>query len=130
MQSTKTYNGSVLELHYYFDKEVGNSDYQMYNDNGSTINAFENGNYEILEFKSESSQRYLEFEFNAEIGKHFLNETKEIELVVHNISKTPKTIKIGSQKVEGDYNINNLTLRLDVTWNTSTKKEIKIKLNK
>ena len=130
MQSTKTYNGSVLELHYYFDKDVGNSDYQMYNDNGSTVNAFENGNYETLEFKSESNQRYLEFEFNAEIGERFSSETKQIELVIHNISKTPKTIKIGSQKVESDYNINNETLRLDVTWDTSTKKEIKIKLNK
>ena len=42
---------------------------EFYNDDGKTVNAFEKGKYEILEFEAEQEGRWLEIEFEAEIGE-------------------------------------------------------------
>ncbi|MEZ4803571.1 MAG: glycoside hydrolase family 31 protein [Gelidibacter sp.] len=128
MQSTKDYKGEVLELHYYFDNSIAESKGQLYNDDGLTPNDFETGSYEVLHFESELEKSELELEFEAEIGKNYKSSTKTVEVIVHNISSQPKSIKIDGKKINGTWNSNTKQLSIPLNWNTKNSTEITIKL--
>lgn len=130
MQSTKEYDANFIQLHYYHHNSIEDSEREFYFDDGQTINAIEKQQYEILEFEAERKGAWLEIEFEAEIGSNYKSETKNIELVIHNIEKMPRRIKIGKEKVNGTWDSNTKTLTLSLIWDTSQEKEIKIKLKK
>ncbi len=130
VQSTQKYNGNILEVHYYFDTSVPKNKGQLYNDDGLTTNTFENGNYELLFFESELENSELDLDFEAETGKNYQTSIKQIQVLVHNISKQPKGIKIDGKKVSVDWNSNTKTLTIPMQWNTINESEIKIKLAK
>ncbi len=85
-------------MHYYYDESIEESEREFYNDDGLTKNAFEKGQYEILEFEFEKEKRCFEIEFEAEIGKNYQSEEKQINLIIHNIDKDPKHIKLDRKK--------------------------------
>ncbi|APY01359.1 TIM-barrel domain-containing protein [Lacinutrix venerupis] len=127
MQSTAEYNGNTFDLHFYFDASVIESERTLYNDDGETKNAFEKRNYEILQFKSETTNTSLEFDFQAEIGVNFTASTKTIDVIIHNFPKAPKSIKFNRKKIEFNYNEVSKTLTFHVNWNTSKEVEAQIK---
>ncbi|WP_046743237.1 glycoside hydrolase family 31 protein [Kordia zhangzhouensis] len=128
MQTTANYDANRLELHYYHDETIAESERMLYNDDGETKNAFEKGMYELLEFESEFENNRLEIELEAEIGKNFSATTKEIDVIVHNIHKNPRKIKFRGKRVKFDWNATQKTVRFTVTWNTEKEREITIKL--
>ena len=123
VQTTDHYKADQLELHYYFD-EKENTKRTFYNDDGLTANAFEKGNYEILEFEAEYCKRYLEIDFEAELGKNWISSEKEITLIIHNINWNPKKIKVNGKRKRILSKENTLTI--PVKWNP--KKELRIKI--
>ncbi|RAJ18182.1 TIM-barrel domain-containing protein [Olleya aquimaris] len=127
MQSIVEYNGNTFDLHYYFDASVAESERTLYNDDGNTKNAFEKGNYEILEFEAETLSNNLELEFEAEIGANYSASTKTIDVIIHNFPKSPKRIKFNRNKIEFNYNEVSKTLTFQVKWNTSKEVEAQIK---
>ena len=130
MQNTEEYKAKHLTVHYYFDDSVKESEREFYNDDGKTVNAYEKGSYEILEFESEYKKTCLEIEFEAETGENYKAETKQIPLIIHNIRKQPKRIKVDGKRVGIDWSSQKRTLTIPVIWDTSKEKEIKIKLKK
>lgn len=128
MQSTKEFDGNTIELHYYYDASVKESEGQMYNDDGLTANAFESGDYELLKFESEVSKKEIEIEFEAEIGKNFQAKTKQMTLILHNIHSQPKSIKIKRKNIKFSYNKVDQTVSVPVKWQTSDKLELNIHL--
>lgn len=128
MQSTKEYDGNALVLHYYFDETVSASEYEQYNDDGKTANAYEKGEYEILEFEAERNQQTLNITFEAEIGKNQRDLNKDITLVIHNLQKQPKQIKTDRKRQKFQWHPVQKTLTFSVDWNTSKTKKINIKL--
>ncbi len=130
MMTTEHYNANSLDLHYYHDSSVKNSKRQLYNDDGKTAKAFEEGNYELLSFESELGQTKLIIKMTAETGKEFQSNQKKINLNVHNIQKKPSKVKVGNKKVSIDWDSQNKTLRIPVVWNTNSTKKITVKLKK
>ncbi len=130
MQSTKDYDANYIQLQYYNHESVMESEREFYFDDGETLNPIEKEQYQILEFEVEKGKRCMEIEFEAKTAKNYKAETKTIELTLHNIPKAPKRIKIGKDKVNGTYNSKYKTLTLNVVWDTSEEKEIKIKFRK
>ena len=59
VQTTDDYAGNQLIVHYYYDESMNDSESELYNDDGITQNAFEKGNYEILEFEFEQMKSIL-----------------------------------------------------------------------
>ena len=96
----------------------------LYNDNGETPNAFEKEMYEIMTFESEYKNNRLCIEIELELGKNYLFSSKEINLIIHNISKKPKKIK--GYSFTWDEKSNTLTIK--VSLNKATSKNLKIKL--
>ena len=127
MQSTKEYNGNELILHYYFDDGVEETEYELYNDDGLTANAYEEGKYELLEFEAEIGMNSLEFEMEAETGKNYQTSIKKIILIIHNINE-PRRIKLGRKKQNIKYNKQTKILTVPLEWNTKNEIELNIKL--
>lgn len=125
VQTTDNYKADKLELHYYFDAAVKESEREFYNDDGLTANAFEKGNYEILEFEAELTKRCLEIDFEAEFGSDWKSSVKEITLIIHNIYWNPKRIKVDGKRIRISSEKN--TLKIPVKWNP--KKELKVKIS-
>ena len=117
VQSTDTYNASSLDVHYYYDESVITSTSQLYNDDGLAPNAFEKGNYELLQFESI-------------IGSQYTSNDKQINLTIHNINKSPKRIKVDNKKADFNWNESSKTLVIPIDWKVKTDIEIDIKLNK
>jgi alpha-glucosidase (family GH31 glycosyl hydrolase) len=125
-QSTDEYDGTNLEVHYYHDSDVIESERTYYNDDGKTPNSFEKEKYEILEFEAELEKDWLEIDFEAELGDDYSTSQKTIELVVHNIDWTPRIIRVNGKKVGLIKNGNTLVVPLN--WNTKEEAKIKISL--
>lgn len=130
MQSTKEYNGKDLVLHYYLDDQVSSSEYELYNDDGITNKAYENRQYELLQFTANLDKNKLQIEYNAELGKAYSVETKTITLVVHNLEKEPKNIKVDGKSVDAVWNSADKTVTAKTTWKTNNQKNILFKLKK
>ncbi|NOR27083.1 MAG: DUF4968 domain-containing protein [Lutibacter sp.] len=124
IQNTTNYNLNSFDLHFYFDETVKESEDMLYNDNGETPNAFEKEMYEIMTFESEYKNNRLCIEIESELGKNYLFSSKEINLIIHNISKKPKKIK--GYSFTWDEKSNTLTIK--VSLNKATSKNLKIKL--
>jgi oligosaccharide 4-alpha-D-glucosyltransferase len=127
MQTTVEYNSNNFSLHYYYDASVKTSEGQLYNDDGETANAFEKGEYELLQFEAEIKSRWLEIEFEAEIGKNYSSKNKQIELVLNNIHYKPKRIKLNGKKIEVNWSSSKNTLTIPLHWNPYKEIELKIK---
>ncbi|QTE22461.1 TIM-barrel domain-containing protein [Polaribacter cellanae] len=125
VQTTDNYKANKLELHYYYDASVKESERTFYNDDGITANAFEKRNYELLEFEAEISKRWLEIELEAEFGSNWQSSEKEIMLVIHNINWNPKKIKVAGKRKR--ITPQNNVLKIPVKWNP--KKEVAIKIS-
>lgn len=126
LENTAQYDATNFLLHYYHDESLKKSEREYYNDDGKTPNAFEKEMYEILEFEAEVDRKWLEIDFEAETGSKYTTSEKSIELNVHNITWTPKTVRVNGKKVP--INIEGTTLVIDVNWDTSTEAKIKISL--
>ena len=126
MQNTKSYTGNDLLLHYYNDVSVTSSEYQLYNDDGETVNAFEKGAYEQQFFSFLNDKKGIVFKFNDEIGFAYSKQTKIIRLLIHNMESEPQGVKIGKNEMSFSYNKDRRVLEIPVVWEISSELEIKI----
>ena len=126
MQTTKEYQGNELILHYYFDPAVEKSKTELYNDDGSTVDAIEKGEYELMKFHSNHNDGTLEFLFHAETGVNYTASDKTIDFVIHNIKNAPESINMNGKKLPVNWNDRNKTVTIHVNWNT--EKELKMKI--
>ncbi|MBI9042526.1 TIM-barrel domain-containing protein [Lutibacter sp.] len=123
IQNTSKYSLNNFDLHFYFDETVIESEGKLYNDDGETPNAFEKENFEIINFESEYKKNYLTVEFETELGKNYTFSSKEITLIIHNISKKPKKVK----GYKFTWNEEKSTLTIPVSMHKISEKTLKIK---
>ncbi|WP_136480287.1 glycoside hydrolase family 31 protein [Cognatitamlana onchidii] len=130
MQSTNEYNHNNWELHYYHDASVKRSNRTIYNDDGETPNAFEKGEYELLELESDVDKRNLNISFKSKKGNYFKHSLKTINLVIHNVDKKPKWVKISGRKKIFSWDEKQNLLIIVTSWNTIENQDVSIKLKK
>lgn len=102
IQNTEEYSSKKLVLHFYFDPEVKESDFTIYDDDGKTRNAYEKGLFELLNFQAANFESLLIFSFNRETHSSYsgMPENRTIELVIHGFEGGPGKILIGDNVVE------------------------------
>ncbi len=122
LQNTTTYSLANLNLDYYFDESVSQSNAKIYNDDGLTPNNYENGAYEILYAKSSNKNHMLTINLNSETGKKFTATDKTISLLLHNIK--PKRIYVNG--LERMYKTFQEPLKISIDWKKETVQELKI----
>lgn len=128
MQSTKEYDGNTLILHYYFDENIKETELELYNDNGLLKDAYEKGQFEMMEFEAETNGKTITFELENEVCTNFSAKSKNIELVIHHISKAPKSVKFGGKKLKYNYDSEKKTLKIVLDWDSGKESVVKIKL--
>jgi alpha-glucosidase (family GH31 glycosyl hydrolase) len=126
VQTTRDYSSEKINLHYYLDNAVKYSNGKMYQDDGVTPNAFEKGQYEILNFDGKNKKNCLIIRFSATIGTEYTSIDRTIQLNIHNSSKQPKKIKVNGKSVTFTWNEKENQLTLPVIWEKNTFKKIKI----
>jgi alpha-glucosidase (family GH31 glycosyl hydrolase) len=122
IQNTSKYTLANFDLHYYFDAKTIQSSGTIYNDNGTTPNAFEKEEFEILNFNGLINGKSVVIKLNSEFGKNFPSSDKNVNLIVHNIKA--KIILINGKIVK--FKTNKNTLEIPISWKKGTEKEIKI----
>lgn len=112
IQNTSKYSLDNFDLHFYNDEKTGKSEGKLYNDNGTTPNAFEKGESELLKFSSNSNEKTLTLTIQTVSGKSFQSTDKKINFIVHNLNKKIKNISSNGQNIA--YTITNKTITFPV----------------
>ncbi len=101
IQNTEHYSTQHLQLHYYHDAAVTHSSGKLYDDDGKTPQAFEQGLYALLQFASAYRPGMLEIDLRAHTGAHYSPCQRQITLTVHNIHAQPKKVQLlARQQIE------------------------------
>ncbi len=126
VQTTELYSTKNLILHYYHDDLVSTAKGKLYDDDGVTPGAFEKGMYELLKFESSYSGDNLSIDFKTEKGTGYTSSERNIHVILHNIPSNPKSITLDGTSLTGEWNSEDNTLSVDVQWDSSTSKSLKI----
>jgi oligosaccharide 4-alpha-D-glucosyltransferase len=124
IQNTSKYSLANFNLHYYFDATVKESSGKLYNDDGTTPNAYEKGQYEMLNFSSTNNGNTLVIKLTTATGKNFTSTDKNVGVLIHNIKMNAKRIFVNGQ--ERIYKTFNEPLQVAVTMTKGVTQEIKI----
>ncbi len=118
IQSTQEYDSSMLTLHYYADKSVKFSHYEMYEDDGEMFQANVQGLFELLSFKASYNDKQLSFDLSHHGGGYTdMPANRKMKLIVHNWQNKPSKISVGKQKAQQiDWNEKTKELSIKFTW--------------
>ena len=81
----------------------------------------------MLTFNSKSDKKSLTIRVQSEIGIVFTRNNKKWNLVIHNIQKVPKKVKIARKQVNIDWDSKQKILNIPLNWNTKSDLEVNIK---
>jgi len=99
VQTTRDYSTKQLELHYYHDASVSAGSGKLYDDDGATAQAYEQGKYELLHFASKLQGRSLTLRIESEVGKQYERPERSIALQVHNVTVHPSLVRVEGKPV-------------------------------
>lgn len=101
IRNTEEYSSENLTIHYYFDPEVINSDFVMYEDDGKTKQAYEKGLYELLKMKAMLFEDFSLFSLTRETSMEYqgMPASRNIEFVIHALGKSPESIRVGDRTI-------------------------------
>ncbi|MCF6129194.1 DUF4968 domain-containing protein [Flavobacterium sp. AS60] len=122
IQNTSKYSLANFKLHYYFDESVKSSSGKLYNDDGATPNAFEKGQYEIINFNSTNNNKSLVIKLATVTGKNYTSTDKNVSVLIHNI-KAKRIFVNGQERV---YKTFHEPLQVNVSITKGTTSEVKI----
>ncbi len=118
IQSTQDYDASKLALHYYADNSVTSADYEMYEDDGKTYQAFEKGLFELLHFSANQQQQQLSINLNRKgNGYEGMPKERNMTVVIHNITQAPSNIRLNNKVIKtGLWQEKSNTLTVTFAW--------------
>ena len=94
VQTTRDYSTAHIDLHYYHDASVGAGAGKLYDDDGATAQAYEQGKYELLRFASKLQGRSLVLRIDSEVGTQYQRPERSIALQVHNVTTRPALVRV------------------------------------
>lgn len=113
-QTTRDYDSRQIDLHYYHDASVPASSGKLYDDDGETANAFDQGKYEIVRFTSRHAEGKLEIGFATETGKAMAAAERGFSLKVHNVRTRPRAVTLGGSAARFTWNAQQHLLEVNV----------------
>ena len=104
VQTTRDYSTRNIELHYYHDASAKAGSGKLYDDDGETAQAYEQGKYELLRFTSKLRGRSLALDIASETGAHYARPQRSVELSVHNVGARPAAVMLDGQPLAFAWN--------------------------
>jgi len=132
VQTTRDYSSDALTLHYYADAGVSESQYVLYEDDGSSRTSHDDGRFELLTFAAERRDATLSIAMSRQ-GNSYPGrpDVRNITLIVHNWSDPVSRVSFGGATLplkrrlprRGDAaarNAEQQLLQIRVSWDHST----------
>ena len=126
IQNTSKYSLNAFDLHFYFDAKTAQSEGKLYNDDGTTANAFEKGAFEILNFNSASNEKTVTLTLTTTTGKTFQSADKNISVILHNVNGKAKKVTVDGKN--SNFIIKDKTIEIPVISKKGAKNTILIQL--
>jgi oligosaccharide 4-alpha-D-glucosyltransferase len=92
-QTMPTYNTETLLVHYFSDANVPESEFRMYNDNGSSPQALAQQAFETLQFYATHQNNQLTFRFDQSGSYEGMPESRELQFIVHRFKRLPEAVR-------------------------------------
>ncbi|MCR9133612.1 MAG: DUF4968 domain-containing protein [bacterium] len=127
MQSTKEYDGNTLDIHYFYNADAGSTTATVYNDDGLTFEAYEKGEYELLQFEAVADEASIALSLSAEIGANYAAQDKSLNLVLRNIDRDPAQVTVNGKPVVSTWNWDEQRVSFALEWNTAEDAEVLIR---
>lgn len=127
VQTTKDYSTKELILNYYYDPEVPESKRIMYDDDGISPDAFAEGKYEIVKFKSQHGEDLLNIQISSRAVENYTSQDRNIELYIRNFDKKIQEVFINDNPVIYFYDKSDKSLRVPFTMEGSNTKTVSVK---
>jgi len=128
VQTTRDYSTRQIELNYYYDASAGATSGKLYDDDGATANAYEQGKYEIAHFTGAASANGLEIGIETEVGKAWQPVSRAYALKVHNVVNRPRSVKLDGKAVEARWDARSHTLQVALPAASAMKAKLHVVL--
>jgi alpha-glucosidase/oligosaccharide 4-alpha-D-glucosyltransferase len=128
VQTTRDYSTANLELHYYHDASVRAGAGKLYDDDGETAQAYEQGKYELLHFASKLQGRSLTLRIASEVGAHYRRKQRGIALLVHNVGAQPASVKVDGKPAPFAWDGQTARLSVQLAANAKPDRTVVIEL--
>ncbi|MBL4942140.1 MAG: DUF5110 domain-containing protein [Colwellia sp.] len=120
IQSTQDYDSNKLTLHYYADDSVTSAEYEMYEDDGETYHAKQQGFYELLSFRASHKKSQLKISLKrSEQNKGYSQRpgSRAIKLVIHHWKNQPGKVTIMNKTAKNfNWDKKSQTLTIQFSW--------------
>jgi alpha-glucosidase/oligosaccharide 4-alpha-D-glucosyltransferase len=129
VQTTRDYSTRNIELHYYHDASAKAGSGKLYDDDGETAQAYEQGKYELLHFASKLQGRSLALTIASEVGAHYTRPPRSVELSVHNVDAKPAAVKLDGQPLAFAWDEAKHLLTATLPASDAAKRTVKVQLS-
>ncbi|MBP6091762.1 MAG: DUF4968 domain-containing protein [Crocinitomicaceae bacterium] len=120
LNATEEIISTPINIHFYYEESVSISSGQLYEDDGVTPNNFDTKHYRLLKMNYEKNGRKRNIQWKIVNDSETINVSKTYTLVIHNMKKAPKKVKVDNKKRNFTYN--SKTNTLIISLNTLTNK--------
>ena len=114
VQSTRDYSTRHIELHYYHDASVSASSGKLYDDDGETAQAWEQGKYELVHFSSAFAGDELALKLRSESGKAWKAQARSYSVQVHNVAARPKRVMLDQRAAPFKWDVKRKVLSVEI----------------
>jgi alpha-glucosidase (family GH31 glycosyl hydrolase) len=126
VQTTRDYSTRKFDLHYYHDASVAQANGKLYDDDGSTRDAYDKGKYALLRFGSRLDGHRLDLTLDAEVGRNYADLNRTVTLHVHNVAAKPKSVTVDNAPALFTWDDRSQVLSLPVSWPANVNKQATI----
>lgn len=130
VRSTRDYSTGQIELHYYHDATVHAGGGKLYDDDGQTAQAYEQGKYELLHFASRLRGRALTLKLDSEVGAHYQRPLRAIALQVHNVGQRPAKVTVDGRSTPFQWDRQARLLTAQLAASAKADRAVQIQLAK
>ncbi|KQZ44190.1 glycosyl hydrolase [Duganella sp. Root1480D1] len=124
VQTTRDYNTRQVELNYYYDASAGVTSGKLYDDDGATASAYEQGKYEIAHFAGAASASGFEIGIETEVGKAWQPVSRAYALKVRNVASRPRSVKLDGKPIDSHWDARSHTLQVALPTRSAMKAKL------
>jgi alpha-glucosidase (family GH31 glycosyl hydrolase) len=128
VRSTDDYSTRHVDLHYYHDRSVAAGSGKLYDDDGVTPSAFEQGKYELVHMNSTLQGDLLTLTLNSERGEQRKAVKRGWSVSVHNVAARPRAVRANNAVLPFTWDADGKVLRFDLPSSTRKASNIAIAL--
>ena len=129
IERTRDYHSKALTLHYYADASGSESQGELFEDDGVTVDAVAKGQYELLRFAASQQQKQLTLNFSREGGDYTGRPaSRDLTLVLHNQRGKARKVYLDGRYIPIVAQPQRFARGQNIAWYDKANKQLHIKV--